>query len=389
MKKYFNVIEAVSPSIFGGETKNQDRILFDPKTNTACVCDGTTSSPLAEQAASIVSRCSPLILNNDVNKNINTIADLLMAHRNLAIKKGVKAVDAANESMRVMLEEAAKDNLKKSFQTTLVCAGFEEQRRNILAKILSCGDSGFFAFSSNGQLLLSNLSKVDEKLINLDKGENHKICFSPGSELLVKVIGPLSMFPILAENKGISSPKSWAVCSTVYLWGNSKPQIKSIDDSALWLRPNELLLSPGYLISAAKDLVYKKFRCLDYSRFIRQLSSAAKTAPDINFDIRGNVTAVLPDHYYTGQWGYFEERFSLNTHFLLCSDGFYHAFSNTADMWEWLNRNERNLTISLKKKFLLNELHYKLDKKSGDDDISFIWIRPKSKRKNSNAIRTY
>jgi len=389
MKKYFNVIEAVSPSIFGGEPKNQDRILFDPKTNTAGVCDGTTSSPLAEQAASIVSRCSPLILNNDVNKNLQTIADLLIAHRNLAIKKGVKAAGSIAESMRVILEEAAKENLKKSFQTTLVCAGFEQQRKNILAKILSCGDSGFFAFSPNGQLLLSNLLKVDETSIEPGDGENRKICFSPGTELLVRVVGSLSKFPILAENTGISNWKSWAVCSVICLWGNSESRIKPVNDSALWLRPNELLLSPGYLISTAKDPIYKKFRCLGYSRFVRQLSLPAKTVSDVNFDMRGNITSVLPDHYYTGQWDYFEERFALDTHFLLCSDGFYHAFSNTAGMWEWLNSNEKNLTIRQKKKFLLNELHHKLDKKCGDDDVSFIWVRPKSKRKNSNAIRTY
>ncbi|HML73147.1 MAG TPA: protein phosphatase 2C domain-containing protein [Anaerohalosphaeraceae bacterium] len=389
MKKYFNVIQAVSPSDSEGEAKNQDRILFDPKTNTACVCDGTTSSPSADQAASIVSRCSPLILNNDVNKNIKTIVDLLMAHRNLAIKKGVKAVGVTNESMRMILEDAAKENLKKSFQTTLVCAAFERQQRNILAKILSCGDSGFFAFSPDGQLLLSNLSKVDEKPVAPDNGEGHKICFSPGTELLVKVVGPLSRFPMLANNTGISSLKSWAVCRTVCLWDNSKPQIKTAEHSVLWLQPNELLLSPGHLISATKNPVYKKLRCLNYSRFIRQLSSPAQPAADMNFDMRGNITAVLPDHYYTGKWDYFEERFSQNTHFLLCSDGFYHAFSNTAGMWEWLKRNERNLTISLKKKTLLNELHHKLDKKCGDDDISFIWVRPKSKRKNSDASRTY
>lgn len=389
MKKYFNVIEAVSPSIFGGEAKNQDRILFDPKTNTAGVCDGTTSSPLAEQAASIVSQCSPLILNNDVNKNLQTIADLLIAHRNLAIKKGVKLTGSIAESMRVILEEAAKENLKKSFQTTLVCAGFEQQRKNILAKILSCGDSGLFAFSPDGQLLLSNLSKVNEKSIDSGDGENCKICFSPRTELLVKVIGPLSRFPILAEHMGISGLKNWVVCSTIYLCDNSKPQSKPVDNSALWLRPNELLLSPRYLFSAAKDPICKKFRRLDYSRFIRQLSLPAKTVPDVNFDMRGNITSVLPDHYYTGQWDYFEERFALDTHFLLCSDGFYHAFSNTAGMWEWLNSNEKNLTIRQKKKFLLNELHHKLDKKCGDDDVSFIWVRPKSKRNNSNAIRTY
>lgn len=388
MRKYFNVIEAVSPSIFGGETKNQDRILWDPQNNTATVCDGTTSSPFAEKAASAISRYASSILNNDVKKILGAACDLLVAQRNTAIKNGVKISGNMPQSVRAFVEEAAKENLKKSFQTTLICTAFERQRRNILTKMLSCGDSGFFAFSPDGQLLLSNLSHIDEKLANNHGNHSRQIHFGPGTELLAKIVGPLSRFPILTEHTGIAKMDNWVLCSALCLCDNSEPVPDVLPKTEFVLQQNELLIVPRYLLSVPKDPIYKAFRLLYYSRYIRRLSSPVKELPDVNFDAQGNTTAVLPDHFYTGQWEYIEERFDIDTNFLLCSDGFYHAFSNTKEMQEWLMSNELNLTNHQTKKLLLNRLHHKLNKKSGDDDISFIWIRPKRKRSQSNAFRT-
>lgn len=380
MKKSFTDIHAVSPSIFGGEIKNQDRILYDPQTCTAAVCDGTTSSPYAEKAASIVSRCTPLILNKKVEKNLETVCDLLIAHRDLAIRKGVKSSDSIPESMREIVEEAAKANLSKSFQTTLVCAGFNYRGSHILVKVLNCGDSGFFAFSSDGQVLLSNLSNIDEKLSDSGDNGHYKICFSQGTELLTKIIGPLSEFPELAENKRNINPENWMVCSALCLCKKSDSLSEPANKSAFWLKQNELLLAPKHLLSIPKDATYKEFRRLFYSRFIRRTSSSVKPSADIQFDTQGNTTAVLPDHYYTGQWEYFEERFALDTHFLICSDGFYRAFSNAGKIWDWLNTNEKDLKNRRQKKLLLNQLHQQLDQTCGDDDISFIWIKPENRK---------
>lgn len=386
MKKHFDVIKAVSPSDFGGETKNQDRIMFDSQTYTAGVCDGTTSSPYAEQAASIVARCSPLLIHNDAGKNLKTISDLLIVHRNAAIKKGIKLSENISESMRTIMEETAKEKLKRSFQTTLVCAGFERQGKSILAKILCCGDSGFFAFSPDGKLLLSNLSMKEEELADSRASQYGQINFSAGTELLTKVIGPLSKFPLLAEHAAIPSLDNWVLCRALCLCENGEPLVSAVNGTKLVLQQNELLIAPKYFFSAPKDPLYKEFRRLFYSRFIQRLSSPAKAPSEVNFDMRGSVTAVLPDHCYTGQWDYFEERFEPETHFFLCSDGFYHVFSNASEMCEWLTINKTDLTVRQKKISLLNELHRKLSDKCGDDDISFIWIYPKDNRRKADVV---
>jgi serine/threonine protein phosphatase PrpC len=85
---------------------------------------------------------------------------------------------------------------------------------------------------------------------------------------------------------------------------------------------------------------------------------------------------VLPDHFYDGLVESYQDHFPLGTNFVLCSDGFYNCFSETGDMWQWLTEHSRALSNMEEKELVLQQLHNQLDKKRGDDDISFIWTFP-------------
>ena len=90
----------------------------------------------------------------------------------------------------------------------------------------------------------------------------------------------------------------------------------------------------------------------------------------------GSTTMVLPDHFYCGYYDYFQDRFPLGTHFILASDGFYSAFSDSKDLWNWLQDNKQLLADKTKSREILEQLHSTLSVKTSDDDISFVWAYP-------------
>lgn len=375
MKSLYHIIHAVSPSNFGGETKNQDRIRYDSETTTACVCDGTTTSPYSERAAKIVTQSSLILLDNP-EQNLKTVSDYLMACRDRVIKNGVRADSSVPISIRNIVQDAARASLKQSFQTTLAAVRLESQESNIVARILCCGDSGFFAVSAIGELLFTNLKDVANTMNHNGLHTHNAIPYYPGSELLIKVIGTLSEFPELLKIHGQRSPNKWYVCRAVCNCGNEQALDEIKDHAGLYLKPGELLLIPKYLVAAPKDPEYKEFRRVHYSQFIQRAVLSGMIYSDIHFDFQGNTTAVLPDHFYTNQWTFIEERFPLDTHFFLCSDGFYRAFPDPAQMWSWLKTNENALKNKISKQKLLQTLHRQLSQTCGDDDISFIWMIP-------------
>jgi len=383
MNHSHNIIRIISPSQFGGETKNQDRAVFDRPSFTACICDGVTSSPCSGQAASMVSRYCPLLFNADMEKNLEMISNLLVAHRNHIVKTGVKADRSVPDALKDLVQESARERLKNSFQTTLVTVGFEFHPTYISAKTISCGDSGFFAISPTGELMATNLADMQE---NPQQYQNQPIAFGPGSELLTQIMGKLSGFPDLVKKTSVGNPDNMFVCRTIILCNTSQNLTESGKANAMPLYPNELLLVPKYLVSISKDSQYRNFCRLLYSRFIRRVSSPITPQKDFTLDLRGNITAVLPDHYYTGRWQSLEERYPLDTHFLLCSDGFYRVFPNLSEIWNWLKTNQANLSDKIQKEKLLTSLHCQLNQKNGDDDISFIWITPKESKESIHVI---
>ena len=376
MKNSFNIISVVSPSVFGGETKNQDRVTFDSQTLTACVCDGVTSSPHSEGAASIVSEFAPVIFNSKT-ANLKTLSDLLVSKRKTAIDVGVTVDASMPDTMKRVVLDATQHKLRYSYQTTLVAAKFLPSENYINVRTVSCGDSGLFTFSSNGELLTTNMLNAEGHIGKIDQSSGKKIPFGPGSELVTKVIGTLSDYPNLVKQSKKLNPNNWLLCKPVCSRNSNEGKPESEKTAKLWLRPTDLLLAPKYLATKPLDPQYQDFRSLPFSKLIRRITSSHIDGLEFHLDLQGNTTNVLPDHYYTGQWEYEEEKFPTDTSFLLCSDGFYRRFPKSDQMWRWLRTNQKKLSLEKQKEELMFDLHDQLNQKSGDDDISFIWITPK------------
>ena len=376
MKDKFNVITVVSPSVYGGEMKDQDRAVFHYPTATACVCDGVTNSPESQKASTIITQFAPTIFNG-TSANLKTLSDLLTANRKTAIETGVTITPSIPDSMKKFLEESAQKKLKHSFQTTIVCARLFPKTNRINLKLVSCGDSGFFAFSSSGEVMMTNLSEknfISESNNNSDK---QKIYFGPGMEVLARFEGTLSQHTKLAKHMKISNTGNWLVCKPICLCGNTNIS-NSVQNVNISLEPDELLLVPKYLVPTPKDVNFLEFRRFYFSQIIRRIQPKCLSNSDLTFDMQGNTTEVLPDHYYTGRYKQFDDCFPPDTYFLLCSDGFYRCFSQPGQMWKWQKKHQIQLTSKHQQKLLLDELHQQLNQKCGDDDISFIWIIPKT-----------
>ena len=370
-----NVIVTVSPSVFGGEAKNQDRAAFDDSTQTACVCDGITSSPHAGRAAKIITKAASLILD-DPSTNLEMATNYLLDRRIAALASPVKINASVSAPIRSLVQEAAKESLKKSFQTTFVALRCEIQQSDVEATMLSCGDSGIFAFSPSGQLLFTNLSGGQRPPAEQHKPSCKTLRFCPGQELLTKSLGTLSHFPIIAQSLQIRTPDNWFLCRAIRLFDSSAPSPVSQGRLALNLYPDELLAVPKYLVTHVKGAQCHTLGWLNYSRFVRRIFTPVEDYSHLTFDLRGHTTAALPDAYKAGQCFNISERFPEDTHFLLCSDGFYRVFSTPAEMWAWLTDHQSALTIRKQKKQLLADLHDRLNQACGDDDISFVWMRP-------------
>jgi serine/threonine protein phosphatase PrpC len=133
---------------------------------------------------------------------------------------------------------------------------------------------------------------------------------------------------------------------------------------------------PRYLYGWQLTHAGQKYRYLDYSSTIRIVTTAPPWVLADGIEHRGSVTTVLPDHFYSGHYDYIEDRFPCETHFVLCSDGFYSAFATTSQMWAWLQENRDAPASVQEQEPKLRDLHQQLHEKGGDDDMSFVWIYP-------------
>lgn len=82
-----------------------------------------------------------------------------------------------------------------------------------------------------------------------------------------------------------------------------------------------------------------------------------------------------------------QDRFALDTHFVLTSDGFYGCFENPADLWSWLIRHREGLQDPPERQELLDALHHTLQEGHSDDDISFVWVFPRQSDKHPPQAR--
>ena len=387
----YEAVVMVSPATAGGEKKDQDRAAwFEPGT-TACICDGVTTSPFAAEAAALVADFSQVLFAGDVEERLKAVSDLLISRRLAALEQPVSVGHGALPAMVSILQEVAREKMRQSFQTTLVAANFLVADDEVIVTVVRCGDSALMAFSPSGELLYSSLANTAHSATKTGAGEVSSspalglVRFGPGDTLLARVMGKADSHPLIAQMAGIQPEKagSWLICSC--LDGVAERQAgaddRPIRPDALWLKVGDVLLVPKYLAEPPEDSRFRSYVRLRYSSRIR-LAGQPCVSEDHGFGGKGCVTAVLPDHFYTGGWSKVEERFPLDASFVLATDGFYGCFENPDGLLKWLIDNQSAIRSRRFEK-LAGQLHKRLAGTRGDDDISFVWVYPRT----SAAIR--
>jgi serine/threonine protein phosphatase PrpC len=379
----------------GIEKKDQDRAHWSAPDQIACVCDGVSSSPDSAFAAQQVVTSIPAVFKKDPNMRMEALSDTLLALRKDAQNRDVVFGDVS-ETLRSFLESIAKQKLSKSFQTTVIAAKFIPEKSSVIADIIKCGDSAIFAFSSEGRLLYTSLDLAKETQKDIGNGDEQtgsfvpdRILFGPGDELLAKVLCRLSDDTELSKKLGFKNEYSqnWLVCTPL-----DGPCVEKVAENnklykhALVLMPEDRLLVPEFAVKTASTVNGQSYCSISYSNLIRPVTSEHSLFADVDINKENSTTLVLPDHFYCGHCDFIQERFPLDTHFVLASDGFYSAFTNSNQMWQWLQENKRNLRNEPTREEYLQELHTKLKKSVGDDDISFVWAYPSKHKGGSKNV---
>ena len=381
----YEALTITSPVCLGGETKDQDRVCWYGPGLVGAASDGTTASAYSGQAAEIVAAACPALFKGNIRERLAMICDLLMAKRDQAQLGSPSFPAIANPSMRKMLEEVARDRMRTSFQTTLVAVQLVPSEDAVLARCICCGDSAFFAFAGDGMLLSSSLAAPGParppgascEADGRPGGVAARILLGPGDELRAEIVCDASERPDLAEKARIdkASAANWLVCLPVE--SAAAPPAEAPGrrgHPCIELETGELLLAPRYLAVFPDDLADRQYCRLPYSLALRRPSGPLLDEP--SFEGRGSATAVLPDHFYTAGWAFWEERFGRDAHFVLASDGFYGCFSRPSELWRWLREHEEHLQDPSRRDEVIGRLHEQLNARQGDDDISFVWIRP-------------
>ena len=382
-------LSIVSPMMFGDERKDQDRARWFEPGQIACVCDGVSSSPNAAEAATLVTSFIPAVFSGNNHERLTMLCDQLMACRQECQQNSIVLSDDTPQAMRDMLTKIVQKKRLKSFQTTIIAAQFISSEEGITANVFKCGDSACFACSSEGELLTSSLAvsaEGQDREKSLE-GKQHvsfvpkRIAFGPGTEILVRVEGQLSQCQRLAQQSGIESKYwvNWLVCAPVdsCQTDNQKLHENLSDLRALSLKPSDRLLVPKYLYGTQLTCRGQKYRVLRYSSTMRLLLAPETPASIKSFNEHSPTTMVLPDHFYCGCYDLFQDQFPPQTHFVLCSDGFYGSFPGWQQLWTWLQENAVGLNDDEQREEILHQLHSDLHARSGDDDISFVWVCPK------------
>ncbi|GEM_PF-1824283 len=391
----YEALTVVSPMRRDGEIKNQDRARWFARARVACVCDGLTSSPFSAQSAELVMAFAPALFGGDVEDRLRALCDVLVTRRGEATDSKAEFSSSASEPMRALLNDVAREKMAASFQTTIAAANFILTGEAVRVTVIHCGDSAFLAFAPNGELLLSlpsNRIPQQGNAANRDVHASGRLAatlrFGPGDQLFAKILGDASELTDIARQAGIELERSrnWLVCSPLDRPGNARnPTPRDCSErEVLLLNPDDILVVPKYLVGTREHRAYEEYTLLPYSRFIRVLGTDDSQCGPVCFRSRTVVTQVLPDHFYSGGWSLVEERFPLNTHFVLASDGLCNAFGAASDLWTWLTRHEQAFGDSRQRDQLLKGLHSRLHERTGDDDISFIWVSPRHTRATEN-----
>lgn len=364
----------------GDEKKDQDRAVWFFASQVASVCDGVTSSPFSSESAELVSNYSQILFSNEIGERMQVLCDLLMAMRNEKLSTNINLQSEASREMKIMLKKVVQEKNRYSHQTTVVATKLVRTDQCTLLKVIRCGDSMFFAFSPNGDLL--SCSPFDDGVHECEKQKArkgatflHKIDFAPGDEILAKFICTASKCPQVAAKAGIKAClNKWIICAPLDKCHRNNINKTLQGKRNLCLKSSDRLIVPKYLYGTANKTGSRYYIHFPYSDLIRVIDSRPRNN---EFQNGGTVTAVLPDHFYTGDWTYFEDRFPLDTNFVLASDGFYNCFKDPKELWLWLNKHRKYLQDPISQKQPLEFLHQNLHKEHSDDDISFVWVYPK------------
>lgn len=387
----YKALTVVSPLMFGDDRKDQDRARWYGSGQIACVSDGVSSSPDSAEAATLVTLLAPVSFEGNTNERLAMLCDLLMIQRRECQNSDtVFFPDNTSPEMQDTLRRVVQQKRASSFQTTMVAARFNtnEQEKVVLVDVIKCGDSAFFAFTPQGQLLTSSLafpsnlqdSKEPAGIEIVSASEPRNITFGPGDEILIRVEGPLCEYRSLAEQAEIKAEhtRNWLVCTPVDgCRDNDKARTENLLElQVLSLKPTDRLLVPTYLYGTQLTCQGRQYRVLRYSSAIRPILATESLASIVSFNKHGSSTMVLPDHFYCDCFDSFQDSFPLQTHFILCSDGFYSCFSDWQQLWIWLQENATGLNDNNQREVILEQLHADLHAKSSDDDISFVWVQP-------------
>ena len=384
-RDHYDALAVVSPSRAGGEIKDQDRVRWFPTLGIASLADGVTSSPFGGEAADLATSLSPTLFGGDPRDRLGTLADLLAARRVEAQHAPLNVAPGTSASIQQMVREAAQDRMKSAYQTTLVAVAFTPTDDGHCLTTLCCGDSGFFAFGEAGELLACSLGQQSahqeaevRTSTDSDAGALH---FGPGDEMLVKIIGSATEYALYAQMAGVEPrfASQWLACVALDIPCSTSATGEQLRQTrAFVLHKGGVLLVPCYLVGnheVATDAPYRRIR---FSTTMRPVSDTESVSPAIGFSNTSPVTAVLPDHFLSGRWSYAQDRFPAEAQFVLASDGFYGAFDDAAELWAWLHTNRSALDDPSTRDRAMQGLHARLDAKSGDYDISFVWVKSKA-----------
>ena len=386
-------VTVVSPSMFGDEKKDQDRARWFEPGQIACDCDGVSSSPYSQRAAELVTNFAPVLFGDNDHSRLTLICDLLTALRQESQQNCNVALPIDTPvAMQPMLTRVIRQKLAASFQTTMVAAKFISREKSVIARVIRCGDSAFFASSPEGELLSSSLSFIkkpessQEAIAQQSESSlaGNSITFGPGDEILVQVTGLLSQHSSLASRAGVrpEHQENWLVCHAVDSCHSDSHsyQRNLVELATLRLKRGDLLLVPKFLYGVQLTSESRQYRVLRFSTTMRSLPSSNGSAPTNRFSKHGSATMVLPDHFYRGRYDSYQDSFPIGTEFVLCSDGFYSTFADWHELWAWLTENANRLSREEERKDIVRDLHAQLHNKNGDDDISFVWVRPRARK---------
>lgn len=253
----------------GDDEKDQDRLRLAEtrdgdgvRRQFAIVCDGTSASPFAAEAAAYVSAQVAALFEEG---GLRRVVDSLSEMRAELLARPLRLDEEQSELLRSMFEEIVRQKYQSAYQTTFVAVRLERDEGGAegaaTVTAVACGDSALFIFREDGELLYNNMNLADAS----DP-------FRHGSPL----------------------------------------------------------------------------------------------------------TAVLPDSYDEAGGHVIVDslRVAEDVHLLLCSDGFYDGFRDFGEMLGWLQEHRDELRDPAASDLCARDLHQRLERRKGDDDISFIWLHP-------------